>query len=58
MFESVYYLRLDEYLFKKLQNYLIKHSENTDDSIYILFQMFSGDELHIVSKEVIIEIVR
>ena len=47
MFESVYYLRLDEYLFKKLQNYLIKHSENTDDSIYILFQMFSGDELHI-----------
>ena len=39
-----------------LQNYLLKHGEYTEDSLYLLFQMFSGDELHIVSKEVIIEI--
>ena len=43
--------------FSYLQNYLIKHSECMEDSLYMLFQMFSGDELHIVSKEVIIEIV-
>ena len=43
--------------FSYLNNYLINHSENKDDSIYILFQMFSGDELHIVSKEVIVETV-
>lgn len=42
--------------FSYLQNYLIKHSECMEDSLYMLFQMFSGDELHIVSKEVIIEI--
>ena len=42
--------------FSYLQNYLIKHSECMEDSLYLLFQMFSGDELHIVSKEVIIEI--
>ena len=42
--------------FSYLQNYLIKHSEYMEDSLYLLFQMFSGDELHIVSKEVIIEI--
>ena len=42
------------YLEKHLQNY----SEYNEDSLYLLFQMFSGDELHIVSKEVIIEIVR
>lgn len=39
-----------------LQNYLLKHGEYTEDSLYLLFQMFSGDEFHIVSKEVIIEI--
>ena len=43
--------------FSYLKNYLIKHSECMEDSLYMLFQMFSGDELHIVSKEVIIEIV-
>lgn len=40
-----------------LQNYLLKHSKYMEDSLYLLFQMFSGDELHIVSKEVIIEII-
>ena len=43
--------------FSYLHNYLLKHSECMEDSLYLLFQMFSGDELHIVSKEVIIEIV-
>ena len=43
--------------FSYLHNYLIKRSENREDSLYMLFQMFSGDELHIVSKEVIIETV-
>lgn len=43
--------------FSYLQNHLIKRSECMKDSLYLLFQMFSGDELHIVSKEVIIETV-
>lgn len=41
-----------------LQNYIQKYSGSMEDSLYLLFQMFSGDELHIVSKEVIIEIAR
>ena len=41
--------------FSCLQNYLIKHSKYMEDSLYLLFQMFSGDELHIVSNEVIIK---
>lgn len=44
--------------FSYLQNYLLKSSEYTEDSLYLLFQMFSGDELHIVSREVIVEIIR
>ena len=43
--------------FSYLQNYLLKHSEYMEGSLYLLFQMFSGDELHIVSKEVIVEII-
>ena len=43
--------------FSYLQNYLLKHNEYMEDSLYLLFQMFSGDELHIVSKEVIVEII-
>ena len=41
--------------FSCLQNYLLKHSEYMDASLYLLFQTFSGDELHIVSEEVIVE---
>ena len=41
--------------FSYLQKYLPNHSEYLD-SLYLLFQMFSGDELHIASKEVIVEI--
>ena len=42
--------------FSYLQNYLLKCGEYVEDYIYLLFQMFSGDELHIVSKEVIVGI--
>lgn len=41
--------------FSYLQNYLIKRSEWMEDSLYMMFQMLSGDELHVVSKEVMIE---
>lgn len=42
--------------FSYLEEYLPRYSEYSEDSLYLLFQMFSGDELHIVSKEVIVEI--
>ena len=42
--------------FSYLQKYLPNHGEYMD-SLYLLFQTFSGNELHIVSKEVIVEIV-
>lgn len=38
-------------------NQLLKHCKYTKDSLYLLFQMFSGDELHIISREVIVEII-
>lgn len=44
--------------FSYLQSYLPNYSAGVADSLYLLFQMFSGDELHIVSKEVSIEIVK
>nr|MBQ8890907.1 hypothetical protein [Clostridia bacterium] len=43
--------------FSYWQNYLFNYSEYMENSLYLLFQMFSGDELHIVSKEVIVEII-
>ena len=43
--------------FSYLQNHMPKYNGSKEDCIYLLFQMFSGDELHIVSKEVIIEII-
>ena len=43
--------------FSYLETYLPNHKQYNKDSLYLLFQMFSGDELHIVSKEVSIEIV-
>lgn len=41
-----------------LQKYIQQYSKSLENSLYLLFQMFSGDELHIVSKEVNVEIVR
>ena len=43
--------------FSYLQNYLSNYSDYQEDFLYLLFQMFSGDELHIVSKEVVIDII-
>lgn len=44
--------------FSYLQNYLPNYVEGIENSLYLLFQMLSGDELHIVSREVGAEIVR
>lgn len=43
----------DDYLF--LQNCKQVCGNCFDNSLYMVFQMFSGDELHIVSESVIIE---
>lgn len=42
--------------FSYLQTYLQNCSKYIEDHLYLLFQMFSGDELHIVSKAVTVEI--
>ena len=44
--------------FSYLEKYLPHYSEYNEDSLYLLFQMFSGDELHIVSKEITVEIIK
>lgn len=42
--------------FSYLKNYIKNYDEKSiEDSIYLLFGMLSGGELHIVSREVIIE---
>ena len=41
--------------FSYLQKY-IPACSGYDDSLYLLFQMFSGDEMHVVAKEVAVEI--
>ena len=43
--------------FSYLQVYIPKCGAFAQDSLYLLFQMFSGDELHIVAQEVLIEII-
>ena len=51
--ETVNALVVEE--FSYLQKYIPNYDLDNKDSIYLLFEMFSGDELHIVSKKVIIE---
>ena len=41
-----------------MQDYTRICGERLDDSLYLLFQMFSGDELHIVFRELVIDIAR
>ena len=53
--ETILSLTVEEN-FTYLKKYLSDCDESVDSNLYLLFQMFSGDELHIVSKEVIIEI--
>ena len=43
--------------FSYMQKHLLKSKNYMEDYIYLLFQMFSGDEVHILSKEVIIEVI-
>ena len=43
--------------FSCMQKYFLKSENHMEDYIYLLFQMFSGDEVHFLSKEVIIEVV-
>lgn len=42
--------------FSYLQSYLPNYGDGIDGSLYLLFQMFSGDELHIVAKDVDIKL--
>ncbi len=42
--------------FSYLKNYLQYLTDDMKNCLYILFQMFSGDELHIVTREVIVNI--
>lgn len=55
--ETIISLTLEDDL-SYLKTYLPMHSESVDDSLYLLFQMLSGGELHIVAKEVFAEITR
>lgn len=41
--------------FSYLHNYLKQYNNNLRDSLYLLFQMLSGGELHIVSRSVTAE---
>lgn len=38
-----------------LENNVLIYDNKLNESLYLLFQMFSGDELHIVSAEVLID---
>ena len=53
--ETVISLTVEED-YSYLQTYLSKCNEYPENALYLLFQMLSGDELHIVSKEVTVEI--
>ena len=44
--------------FSYLQKYIPQYDEVAGDGLYLLFQMFSADELHIVAKEVHVEIAQ
>lgn len=44
--------------FSYLHNYIPTYSKCIEDSIYLLIQFFSGNELHIVSKSVVINIAK
>ena len=54
--ETVLSLTVEEDL-SVLRKHLIKDNESMEDSLCLLFQMFSGDELYIAAKEVLVEII-
>lgn len=43
--------------FSQLQNSNLDNNEYKENSLYLMFQTFSGAELHIVSKEVLADII-
>lgn len=43
--------------FSYFKHYPLQHTGDIEDSLYLLFQMFSGDEIHIVAKEVVADIM-
>ena len=43
--------------FSQLQNSNLDNNEYKENSLYLMFQTFSGAELHIVSKEVLVDII-
>lgn len=53
--ETVISLSVEED-FSFLRDYPLKKHISITKELYLLFQMFSGDEFHIVSNEVIVEI--
>ena len=44
--------------FAYLQKYVSNYNDFSDESIYMVFQFFSGNELHIVAQSVDFEIVK
>ena len=53
--ETINYLGVEED-YSYIKNYSNMCNNEFDDTLYLLFEMFSGDELHIVFKEVSIDI--
>lgn len=52
--ETVNALVVEE--FSYLQRYIPNYDLDNKDSIYLLFEMFSGDQFHIVCKKLIVEV--
>ncbi len=52
--ETIYSLTVEEDL-SYLQRYLEKNGKDMENGLYLLFQMFSGDEWHIIAKEILVE---
>ena len=55
--ETVLSLTIEED-FSYLETHLPKHSQLFEDTVYLLFQMFSGDELHIAAKKVMVQVLQ
>ena len=55
--ETVLSLTIEED-FSYLETHLPKHSQLFEDAVYLLFQMFSGDELHIAAKKVMVQVLQ
>lgn len=54
--ETILSLTVEEDDYPHIDNCTEKCEGSIDNSLYLLFQMFSGDELHVISKGVFINI--